>query len=99
MYYRPVVCEDSTKACNCKKWYTGEDDLLIRVSSTNDLLSRTQKALHFVSFEYCFSFLSELVTSGETLTAFIKSKKFLDDIFLGIKNKSECRRFIQKGIF
>ena len=97
VYFRPAIYEDCLSACNCKKWYTGEDDLLIRVSSANERITRTERPLHFVSIEYCFSFISELVTSGETLNAFIKSKKFMDEIFFGVEKKSECRKFISKG--
>ena len=96
VFYRPTAQQSDRESCHCKKWYTGEDDLLIRVSSACEKVTR-HKPLHFVSIEYCFSFLSELVTSGETMHGFIKSKKFLNEIFLGIKEKNACQKYIYKG--
>lgn len=95
--YRPVVHQPDTEACICKKWYTGEDDQLIRVSPACKRLTGRQRTLHFVSIEFYFSFLSQLVSTGETMNGFIKSNKFLNEIFLGSVQKPEHRRVLSKG--
>ena len=95
--YRPVVHQPDTEPCICKKWYTGEDDQLIRVSPACKRLTGRQRTLHFVSIEFYFSFLSQLVSTGETMNGFIKSNKFLNEIFLGSVQKPEYRRVLSKG--
>ena len=55
------------------------------------------KVLHFVSYEFYFSFLSQLLLGGETMNAFIKSRKFMDEIFFGYEKSPEYRKVLQKG--
>ena len=95
--YRPVVHQSNTVSCFCKKFYTGEDDQLIRVSPAYNKMTGRPRTLHFVSVEFCFSFLSQLVSSGETINAFIKSRKFMNEIFLGFDKTPEYKKVLQKG--
>ena len=82
VHYRPTVCQPNNLNCFCKKFYTGEDEKLVRVSPANNKMTGRSNTLHFVSFEYYFSFLGQLLASGETLSGFIKSRKFMDEVFL-----------------
>ena len=95
--YRPVVFHKGSVRCICKKWYTGEDDQLVRVSPAYNRIPGRQRTLHFVSIELYFSFLGDVVHSGETMNAFIKSKKFLNEIYLGFGKRPEYRKVLSKG--
>ena len=70
--YSPIVHQVDGECCNCKKFFTGEDEGLIRFSPTNNKMTGRSNTLHFVSYEYYFSFVSKLMASGETLSGFIK---------------------------
>ena len=95
--YRPTVLQDNNVGCFCKKFYTGEEDQLLRVSSARNKMTGRSRALHFVSHEYYFSFLGQLLMGGETMNSFIKSRKFMDEIFFGCQKTPEYRRVLQKG--
>ena len=95
--YRPVLHQSDTISCFCKKFYNGKDDQLIRVSPAYNKMTGRQRTLHFVSIEWCFSLLSQLVASGETMTAFIKSRKFMNEIFMGFDKTPEYKKVLQKG--
>ena len=95
--YRPAVYQPDGVHCFCKKFYTGEEDQLIRVSPAYNKMTGRQRTLHFVSVEFYFSFLSQIVTSGETMNAFIKSKKFMNEIFFGFDKTPEYKKVLQKG--
>ena len=95
--YRPTKCNKNV-ACLCKKFYTGEDDQLLRVSlANNKMRGRSTKNLHFISYEYYYNFLSQLMSSGETMSGFIKSRKFMDELFFGHHKSPEYKRILQKG--
>ena len=48
-------------------------------------------------YEYYFNFLSQLVENGETLSGFIKSKKFMNEVFFGFEKSPEYKKVLQKG--
>ena len=99
--YRPTIPDndDEEEACICKKFFTGEDENLLRVSSasfTQSMKTRAKK-IHLVSYELLFKYLSELLTGGEKLDAFIKSNQFMSEIFFGLEKTSAYSKIIQKG--
>ena len=95
--YRPTVSTSDSAGCDCKLFYTGEDDRLVRVSATKNSMAGRKRTLHFVSFEYYFNYLAQLVEGGETMTAFIKSQKFMSEVFFGDEKSPEHRNIKQKG--
>ena len=95
--YRPTVRQVDGDCCICKKFFTGEEEELIRVSPTNNKMTGRSNTLHFVSYEYYFSFVSKLIASGETLSGFIKSRKFMDEVYFGLDKSPEYRKVLQKG--
>lgn len=58
--YRPAVDHN----CICKKFYTGKDDKLLRVSPADNKMAGRSRTLHFVSYEYYFSYLGQLWAGG-----------------------------------
>ena len=50
-------------SCKCKSFYTGKDDKLIRMSPTNNNQTGFN-TIHFVSHEYYFTFLGQLIEGG-----------------------------------
>ena len=95
--YRPTVPADKDKTCSCKKFYTGSEDNLLRVSAANHKMTNRSRSLHFVTYEYYFSYLGRLIMGGESLNSFIKSQKFTSEIFLGSEKSPEFRKVLQKG--
>ena len=73
--YRPTKSR-SNFACFCKKFYTGEDDRLLRVSPANNRMTGKQKTLHFVSLEFYFTFLGKLpnLKSGKVWECYRNSR-------------------------
>jgi hypothetical protein len=73
--FRPTIADEKTgEKCNCKKFYKGSDERLLRVSSASfdqSNVSRS-KVIHFVSYKHLFKFLWQLLMGGEKLDAFIK---------------------------
>ena len=98
--YRPTVPNTGeSEVCICKKFYTGEHDNLLRVSSasfTQSMKTRAKK-MHLVSYELLFKYLSELLTGGEKLDAFIKSNQFMSEIFFGLEKTSLHAKNLQKA--
>ena len=96
--YRPTVYPPGCCiSCQCKQFYTGEDDQLLRVSSAKNKMTGQPRTLHFVSVEYYFSFLGQLLFGGETMSAFIKSRKFVNEIYFGNDKSPEHKKVLQKG--
>ena len=99
--YRPTVTEggDGGEGCNCKKFYTGEGEKLLRVSSASFVQSQKSRAkqIQFVSYELLFRFLGDLLTGGEKLDSFIKSNNFMNEIFFGFEKKSLNPKILQKA--
>ena len=93
--YRPTVSLGS--CCNCKQFYTGKDDRLLRVSAAKMKITGKERTLHFVSYELYFTFLSQLVKGGQTMNAFIKSQKFMNELYFGSEKNPEYRKVLQKG--
>ena len=91
--YRPTL----QQLCICKDFYKGKEDKLIRVSPANNNKSSRSNTLHFVSYEYYFNFLSQVVENGETLSGFIKSKKFMNEVLFGFEKSPEYKKVLQKG--
>ena len=97
--YTPRVFQQDNVCCICKKWSTGEDDLLIRVSPAYNKIPGRQRTLHFVSVELYFSFLGDIIHSVETMNAFLKSKKFLNEVYLGFEKRPEYGKVLsRKGL-
>ena len=94
--FRPTIRSSDNRGCSCKKWYTGQEDQLLRVSSADQQM-RGQRTLHFVSYEFYFDYLSRLLVGGETLTAQIKAKKFMEENFFGYEKKPEYKKVLQQG--
>ena len=61
-----------TGKCNCKKYYLGKEDKLLRVSGISGPSTNTQ--VHFVSYDILFEYLASLNTGGNTQNAFIQCK-------------------------
>ena len=96
--YRPTVYPPGCCiSCQCKQFYTGEDDQLLRVSSAKNKMTGQPRTLHFVCVEYYFSFLGQLLFGGETMSAFIKSRKFVNEIYFGNDKSLEHKKVLQKG--
>ena len=70
--YRPTVFDggDGGEGCYCKKFYTGEGEKLLRVSSASFVQSQKSRAkeIQFVSYELLFKFFGALLTGCENLT-------------------------------
>ena len=99
--YRPTIPDkaDDEEVCICKKFFTGEDNNLLRVSSasfTQSMKTRAKK-IHLVSYELLFKYLSELLTGGEKLDTFIKSNQFMSEIFFGLEKTSPHSKNLQKA--
>ena len=95
--YRPAVFRPGAVHCPCKKFYTGKDDHLLRVSSAHNKMTGRSRVLHFVSYEYYFSYLGKLVMGGARLNSSIKSRKFVDEVFFGHDKTPEYRKVLHKG--
>ena len=95
--YRPTIATNNSEGCECKDFYTGKEDKLLRVSATKSKMSGKERVLHFVSYEFYFKYLMELVSGGETLTAFIKSQKMMNTVFFGFEQTPEYKKILQKG--
>ena len=94
--YRPSVLKSREPGCFCKKFYTGKDDKLLRVSQADNKMSGRSRTLHFVSYEFYFSYLGKLLIGGERMNSFIKSRKFMDEIFLGKKSLQNTGEFCRE---
>ena len=95
--YRRTVSQDNNFSCDCKRFYTGEDDRLLRVSSAKYRISERERVLHFVSYEFYFNFLAQLLTGGETMNSYIKSQKFMNELFFGCERSPEHKKILHKG--
>ena len=95
--YRPTVPKQDSSACDCKLFYTGKDDRLLRVSAAKNRITGRERSLHFVSYEFYFTFLAQLIMGGETMNAYIKSQKFMKELFFGHIKSPEYRKVLQKG--
>ena len=95
--YRPTVSTNNAVGCDCKDFYIGKNDQLLRVSGTKTKIGGKERTLHFVSYEFYFKYLMQLVSGGETLTAFIKSEKMMSTIFFGHDKSPEYKMILQKG--
>ena len=95
--FRPTIQKNGRPACICKKIYTGKENNLLRVSSSTSKISERKKVLHFVSYEYYFEYLAQLLTGGETMHSFIKSKKFMAEVFFGFEKSPEYQKILGKG--
>ena len=73
------------------------ENSLLRVSSSTSKISERKKVLHFVSYEYYFEYLAQLLTGGETMHSFIKSKKFMAEIFFGFEKSPKYQKILGKG--
>ena len=60
-------------------------------------MSGRNKVLHFVSYEFYFEYLARLLTGGETMNSFIKSKKFMEEIYFGFEKTPEYQKNLSKG--
>ena len=87
-----------TLKCNCKKYYTGAEDKLLRVSGITH--SRTKRAhdmpLHFISYDVLFEYHSSVISGGNAQNSFVTSKNELNLVFRG-NDASISRRIFQKG--
>ena len=81
-----------------KDFYTGEKDNLLRVSATKTQLPGNERTLHFVSYEFYFKYVIQLITGGETLSAFVKSQKLMDEVYFGCEKSPEYKKVLQKGL-
>ena len=95
--FRPTVPTNNADGCDCKDFYTGKNHQLLRVSAINSKMSGKERTLHFVSYEFYFKYLMQLVTGGETLTAFVKSQKMMNHVFFGYEKSPEHRKILKKG--
>ena len=95
--YRPTVPTNNADRCDCKEFYTGKNHQLLRVSATKSKMCGKERTLHFVSYEFYFKYLMQLVTGGETLTAFVKSQKMMNQVFFGFDKTPEHKKILQKG--
>ena len=95
--FRPTILKLGGDGCACKKWYSGQDDQLLRVSSANENMKGRPRTLHFVTYEFYFGYLSQLLMGGETLHAQIKAKRFMDENFFDHEKKPEFKKVLQKG--
>ena len=91
--FRPTIQKNENSACDCRKIYTGKENNILRVSSS----SGRNKVLHFVSYEFYFEYLARLLTGGETMNSFIKSKKFMEEIYFGFEKTPEYQKILSKG--
>ena len=98
--FRPTVPDEKTgETCNCKKFYTGSDERLLRVTSATfdqSNMSRS-KVIHFVSYEQLFKFLWKLLMGGEKLDAFIKADNFMNHVFFGAEKSRFHRNILAKA--
>ena len=99
--FRPTIVdkENEDEKCNCKKFYTGENEHVLRVSSASFIQSNKSRAkiLHFVSYELLFKFLGQLLMGGEKLDAFMKANNFMNEVFFGLDNHTLYPKILQKG--
>ena len=92
-----VIEIDGKPACMCKQIYTGKDNCLLRVSSAKSKISERRKVLHFVSYEFYFEYLIQLLTGGQTMSAFIKSKNIMNEVFFGFDKSPDHKKILSKG--
>ena len=93
--YRPT----KDQLCDCKKFYKGEKEKLLRVTSASfsqSNKSRTKK-LHFVSYELLYTFLGRLLKGGDKLDAFVKSNNFMSEVFFGLEKRTVSPKILQKA--
>ena len=95
--FRPTIPKSEGAECACKKWYTGQEEQLLRVSSADENMKGRSRTLHFVTYEFYFDYLSQLLMGGETLHAQIKAKRFMEENFFGNEKKPEYKKVLQKG--
>ena len=95
--FRPTIKNSENEGCSCKKWYTGQEDQLLRVSSADERIRGGTRTLHFVSYEFYFDYLSRLLIGGETLNSQIKAQRFLEENFFGCEKKPEYKKVLQQG--
>ena len=95
--FRPTIQKNENSACCCKKKFTGKENNILRVSPSSCLMSSRNKVLHFVSYEFYFEYLARLLTGGETMNSFIKSKKFMEEIYFGFEKSPEYQKILSKG--
>ena len=80
--YRPTVGEK----CDCRLPYTGHSDRLLRTSAAGRQNGKHSETLHFVSYEYLFKYLFDLLNGGNFANAYLKSHEQMDEIFFGNKS-------------
>ena len=99
MLYRPTTPDEETgETCNCKKYFTGSDERLLRVTAANDFetIGRA-KVVHLVSYEKLNQFLWQLLMGGEKLDAFLKAENYMKSIFFGAEKSSFHRNILSKA--
>ena len=83
-----------TGKCNCKKYYIGKEDKILRVSGISG--HTTDTPVHFVSYDILFEYLASLNTGGNTQHAFIQCKNDLSVLVRG-ENIEIPRNIFQKA--
>ena len=90
MLYRPTIPDEETgEACDCKKFYTGSNERLLRVTPANDFKTIGRaKVVHLVSYEKLNQFLWQLLMGGDKLDAFLKAENYMKSVFFGDEKSS-----------
>ena len=85
--------------CDCKKFYTGKREHLLRVTSASEIQCQKsrRKKIHFVSYELLYKFLGQLLTGGDKLDSFVKANNFMSEIFFGLEKRTVSPKILQKA--
>ena len=80
-----VVLYRTTRKCDHKKFYTGADDQLLRVSAVVQSSSKMwlNRPLHFITYDFLFEYHSSLVAGGNTQNSFVQSKNDVNLVYRG----------------
>ena len=93
--YRPT----RNNLCNCKKFFTGENEHLLRVTSASFEQSDKSrpKKISFVSYEQLYKILGQLLMGGEKLDSFVKANNFMSEVFFGFEKQIVSPKILHKA--
>ena len=77
-----------TGRCECRLYYTGEEDKLLRVSPIESNSNNQNRPIHFMTYDFMFEYHTMVTKGGTTQNSFVRAKNTLNVTMRG-KTKSK----------
>ena len=85
----------TTECCDCKKYFTGENKKLLRISSIEKSSKNLNQTVHFISYHILFYYHQTLISGGTSQNSFANAAEKMD-VMLD-QGESIPKRILNKG--